>query len=164
MIDAMGFYFLFWNSYLVFMPEWGCSTVAAKMKSFYLYRWYYKVLMCIIKLSLDQRAKNKFPWYTQCWRGKFFLHSFNYIAVDHTIPSYLYVHTSCLRLLTAYIIYSSLTSWIIVRCPVVGSMFFGLQFEYRGLNESAWKPNNLRGHRQCTHIMHRSSHRSTCHR
>jgi len=126
------------------------------------YRWYHNVLMCIIKLSLDQRAKNKFPSYTQCWWGKFFLRSFNYIAVDHTIPSYLrlYVmptHAHCIH-------NSSLTSWIIVRCPVVGWMFFGLQFEYRGLNESAWKPNNLRGHRQCTHIMHRSSHHSTCHR
>jgi len=87
MIDVMGFYFLFWNSYLVLMPGWGFNGCGQNEK--FRYRWYYNVLMCIIKLSLDQRAKNKFPSYTQCWWGKFFLHSFNYIVVDHTIPSYL---------------------------------------------------------------------------
>jgi len=99
---------------------WRVFSCCGKNKKF-RYRWwyyyYYNVLMCIIKLSLDQRAKNKFPSYTHTTltREIFFLRSLNYIAVDHTILS-SYLRSYVMPTHAHRIYYSSFTSYCTLPC------------------------------------------------
>lgn len=115
------------------------------------HHWYTRISLCY---SLMSREIFFFTFFA----------SINYIAVDHRyyiIPS-TYARTWCLRMFTAYIIFF----FYVLNCctlPCGRLNVFLICNLNTAAEESAWKPNDLRGHGQCTHdISLCSSDRSTC--